>query len=190
MNGVVDALSNKYVLMGGVAIGVLLLLMNSGGSSGESGPGFNADMFKIQSNNYQAELNTNVQLAGISAGVTKANVAANVQKTQAVLNTMSQLSNARTLEQIRQIESRAGITNNIIASNTAITLDRQQNQTRLMSAQIGATVSMASFKANIAVAQEQGATARYIAKKNANAAIWSSAIGAVAKIAPAAIAAL
>ncbi len=189
MNGIGEIITNKYVLMGGVAIGVLLLVMSGSGGSG-GGSGIDLEAFKIQSGNYQAELNTNTQLASIAAGVTKANTTANTQRTLAVLASMTTMAQSASLERVRQIESAAGVRNSLITSNTMLQLDRQQNANRIALARVGATVSMASFDRDIGVAKEQGATARYVAKKQANAQIWGSAIGAIAKIAPAAIAAI
>lgn len=184
-----EMLTNKWVLMGGVAIGVLLLVFSGGGNDG-GGSGIDHEALKIQSGNYQAELGTNVQLANISAGITKANTTANTQRTLAVLASMTTMAQSASLERVKQVESMAGVRNTMIQSNTMIALDRQQNANRLALARVGSLVSMAGFDRDITVAKEQGNTARYVAKKQANAQIWGSAIGAIAKVAPAAIAAL
>jgi hypothetical protein len=188
-----DILTNKWVLLGGVAIGAILLIASasSSGGGGDNGPpGINAELFKIQSVNYQAELNANVSLANTAASVTKANITAGTQKTLAVLSSMTNMAQMTVLERVKQVESRAGITNHFIQANTAIALDQQANANRISMARIGANVSALSFQRDITIAQEQGATARYIAKKNANASIWTGAFSAIAKVAPAAIAAL
>lgn len=156
------------VLIGGVALGAIILLMNAG-SAGASAGGPAADPAVLNAN--VAMNNTaaqeQVQLASIAAQSGANTQDVNLQSQGQILGFLTNLSNNNALVDQTFITSNAGVTQSQIASATSIALDVNNNLNRLQMGYIQAQISADQAQAQVNIATIQANAATKIARSNA-----------------------
>lgn len=134
-------LKNPMVLGAGLLIGVVLL-MSKGGSAKQSSSGADANAtlnsLSIAADSNKAGMQAMTTMAAISAQVAINKSQSDVTNNANVMSFISSLNNisAQLTSQVNEVN--AGIVNNVITTQAATKLDRQQNANRLGLAQIQA----------------------------------------------------
>lgn len=162
-SGFTKMLFSPPVIIGGVAIGAFLLLMNSGNSQAQTGGavGPNAAQLGAVVQLNQVAANNQAQLAQISAQSGAATLSANVQEQGQILSFLSNLAGFNANVNNTIITSQAGVTNASIASSTAVALDVNNNMERLNQAYVEANTAQ-----QVAFDQLQGVQAQAKAAQN------------------------
>ena len=167
---------NPYVLIGGAALG-LILLMSKGGTAAAA-TSTNASSTTAVAAYNQAALGAVTQQASIAADVAKTNINADVTKTLGLYSTLASMQQNNDQLAATQSQSSAGITNNMITSNAAIVIDQSNNATRLGLGQQQVTATSITANAQVQIAQEQAKAAKNAAQMGA----LSSVLGTVGKL--------
>jgi hypothetical protein len=163
-------LSNKWVWIGGGALG-LLFLASRGSATAGGGTSIASIMAaqnqgaQIAAQNYA--ITTQAQTAAAQTGVSAVNAYA------PLLQTMIQ-SNAQYGAQMAQ--ANAGVINSALTTSAALAIDSGRNATQLVTNQ-------ANANAALQIAQTNANTQLAIAKTQANSNLWGSVIGGVTGLA-------
>lgn len=151
-------LENPVVLIGGAALGLVLLMSGRGAANaattGTSGPSSGVlayNMAGLQA--VTAQYHDQVDLA-------KTGIAADVTTQLAAYQTLQNLQNNETVVKGKMIDSNTGIVQSAIASSTAITLDTQNNTNRLGLAYVTLEQQKVASNAAVQIAQEQAKAAK------------------------------
>lgn len=172
------------VLIGGVALGAIILLTMHGSGGANPNPSspaadpavLNAN---VAMNNTAAQ--QQVQLAQIAATAGANTAQANIQGQGQILSFLTNLSNNNAMVNQTLITSNAGVTQSQIAGSTSIALDVNNNLNRLQMGYIQAQISADQTQGQVNIATIQANAAKSIAKTNAISGI----VTGVAKIAAA-----
>lgn len=136
-------LTNPWVLAGGVAFGLVLLLNKSSG--GGSSANASAQMSYAAAVN-SAAMDYVTNQAAIAADVTKTRIAADAQ-TQAIATAgMMNLASARISANVENNHVNAGIVSTALQNMTAIQLDRQSNANRIAMAYVAKDTTLEALK--------------------------------------------
>lgn len=165
-------LTNPVVLGGGAIIGLVLLMRAPSAQAAAQSTGFNpAVMSSIVAMN-TAALGGAIESAAINAEIAKAQFARDTAQQGQILSYMKGVNENAAAVAITGIQTRAGVTNNMIASSTALALDIQQNTNRLALGAQETDRTRINADKDIQVARYQ--------YKGQKAAAISGAIGSVA----------
>jgi len=163
-------LASPPVLIGGAALGVLILVMNSARSpaaTGGRGAPTPAELsYSAQMN--MASINGMTEQARISAGVGAARLNADVSRQAHLLAYLAGEDENRAAVTIQRNESAAGIVQAQIGASAALAMEAMAGQVRIKQAELALQ------------GQKVGAEA---AKDIAESQMWGSAIGTVGSIA-------
>lgn len=173
-----NILTNKWVLIGGVALGALVLFMRMSGGAGSTAPASGYDpTAAIVAANQQAGANYAVATQA-AAQTGAAQFAANGVVATAFYNTLTNLANVNGQVSIAQAQSSAGVV------NTAIT------QSALQSMGIAASLAQARIAGLNSDAAVQIARSNAAAAQSATTAnMWATLGGGLTKIIPSLLAA-
>lgn len=169
---IADSLQNPWVIGGGLALGVALLLSRGGSASSDGGFDFVARQTELA----RQQIGASTQIALGNQDVAKTSINARSREATALISSLTANNAAMSQVQARANESMFAVTNATIVSRKALAAQRISTDGSIRIATVqGQTAQV--------VAKEQGATARYIAKKQSQTSIWSSVIGAVTGVA-------
>lgn len=168
------------VIIGGLILGGVILMANSGHGAAPSASTGGTDPAVLNATvamNQSAGQNQ-VELANISATLGAANLSADVAKQANILQYLQGINNNNTVIATKRIDSQAGITNNIIASNTAIAVDIANNQNRLSMAYVSADVANRASSNQLAIANVQAKAQEKVSSNNAIASVANTVMKA------------
>lgn len=138
---VTNVFENKWVWLGGAAVGLLLVLMHS---SSQAAP--NAQSGNMLYNPGIQPSNAAYQFFTAQAGYAEqlgiAQLQTDAKKQADYYSMLTTLDNHATTVELQRLTSNEGITKSQIASNTALILDRQGNAARLDQAYVSANVAL------------------------------------------------
>jgi hypothetical protein len=180
MDGVLNTLTNPWVLGIGGALGVILLLSRSAGGGNDSGGAYYSEAFLSESQRTAAAVNQTAITASYDLEGKRLN--ADVTRAVAVMNTVRSLAETSAVLDANLAASHAGTVRALAASNAAVVIDRQQNFARLGMTYADGFTQRALSRDRVTVANIQAK-----AQKNAN--MWggiagiTKAVGDVAKAA-------
>lgn len=183
MEKITDALSNPYVLAGGALIGVFLLMNAGKASAGTSGnapvinPGYSS---AAQAYNIAATQEVTKQ-AALSYHLAEVRVDADVTKSVATLATIKAFSDNERQSHIQSLISNAGIINTQLTTQAAVTMDLNNNATRLTLGTQDVQKTVIQSNAAVQIAHDQAKAQRTAAKYN----MFGSIAGTVGKVATA-----
>lgn len=136
-------LSNKWVLGGGLALGVLVLVMSRGSAAPVDNSGQVAIALNtIASANNKAALDYQASVAGTAAAVSQTAIAGNTQRDLGVIAMIANVMQNSMVVASRASDTRAGIINNQITTSTARQLDQQQGLVRLLTSYNAGNVAL------------------------------------------------
>lgn len=167
--------SNPWILGGGALVGILLLTMGRGGSSGGQSVNPNAVLSANVEHNRLASQAV-VERESIAAGKAVALSEINAGYFAHIWDSYVNLAGVDASRRVQMAEINAGITNHIVTSGTAVILDMQQNASRLMQGEQSIRLADVEGKWTHKVAKEQ----RKAAESTAEANMWGSIIGGAA----------
>lgn len=140
------SLSNPWVLGGGAALALVLILTSKGGSSGG-----NADAF-ISAQNV-AGMNYAANSAALAATVQNHNIDAETQKTIGFLSVVQNMFDSIQVNNTQRLQVAAGVTNNRIQANTAYAVEALSIQERMAATWVSGDVAKYGIDANQDVAK-------------------------------------
>lgn len=135
-----NVFENKWVWLGGAAVGLMLVLMHSSSSAAPNAQ--NGNMLYnpgIQPSGAAYQFFT--AQAGYARDLGIAQINSDAKKQADYFATLTALDTHATAIEIQRLTSNEGIAKSQITSNTALILDRQQNASRLDQAWISANVA-------------------------------------------------
>jgi hypothetical protein len=187
MDGIKDALSNKYVIIGGVAIGAIILAANlfqsHTGSSG-SGQAYNNSVVSGNSPYTAAAMTYNMaaaqevtKQAAIAGQVAMARSGNDVQLKIATLNTVQAFDTNQASVTKQSLISEQGIIQAQLQAQSAVAIDYSNNAARMYEAQQQTTQTVVATNGSVAIAQAQASAAKKAAKWGA----LGSVVGSVGK---------
>lgn len=217
---IMDELKHPAILIGGVGLGlVFLMLKSSGGASSNGGNDAAVASYNSVAGAYNlAALNAQTAQMGIVADVQKAivsgktqiavtdsagNIQAQVAKTGgdvsryiATTQYLENMNNNASQQAMAQMTSQAGVANNIITTNGAVSIDAAQQNVRLALGVVQSGVDINNTNkttaAQQAVAATQANAAVQAAQIQAKAAqhasdnsLWGNIFGTIGKVATA-----
>lgn len=181
MSEILDTFKNPWVLGGGAAVGLVLLMMaktntNAGTASDVSNAGGMPASIVGQYN--IAALDAVTKQAQIAASLGAVAIQADAQKQVSVLNVIQ--NNSNNLAQVQQaaLTTGASIINNQITSQSAVIIDAMNNSNRLGLAQEQTIQTKITTNGAVQIAQEQAKAAR----NASNNALIGSLLGSVASV--------
>jgi len=170
-------LSSPIVWIGGAGLGLVLLMSRGNTSASPSGAvaAMTPQYLNASVQMNSAALGAQVDLAQVSADLGKAKMAADVTSQSLYYGYLKNQADNNTLLSGKQMETQAGITNAIIASGTAIQVDRQQNAAKLGMAYVDANKSAHTDNANVSIARYNYKAQKAVAKSSMIGNIFGSA---------------
>lgn len=199
-----NALKNPLVIGGGLLLGVVLLMggRNSTAANNTPSPGTaalggvnsvaeinNRAALQMQSDNLAiwagltakqlaAEADITTATIGANRDVAIANIGANVQRDTRLLSYLDSVGANMAIVGRQAQVSRQGITQEAIRSSSAAAIDSAQNMARIALANVNAPKEIAIAREQGRTAREvasiNGTTARYVAEVNANASVQAA----------------
>jgi len=166
------------VIIGGIALGAIILLSSHASAAGanQSSPSADPNVLNatVAMNNTAAQ--QQIQLAQIAAQSGAATQSANIQSQGQILGYLTNLSNNNAQVNQTLLTTQAGVTQSQIAGSTSIALDVNNNMNRLQMGYIQAQISADQAQAQVNIATIQANAATKIAKTNAISGIFSGAM--------------
>lgn len=138
-------LSNPWVLGGGAALGVVILLMSNTGRGGST-PGYidpNAllSLNELQAGQAKAGQDYSANMAEIAAGLSGQLASLRTSENISIVNALSNMNAVIFAAGAQQQETMAGVARSRIESQTALVMDRNQNRVRLETSYVAADTS-------------------------------------------------
>lgn len=178
-----ETFKNPWVLGGGAALGLVLLLRASPANA-EVSSNMNAINPTVMSANVamnSAVLGANIDIATLNAHLGEVAYQADVAKQLGFFSLMKALDDNQRIITNQRTISNAGITNSLITSSAAITIDQANNAARLGMAYEETARAEISAKASVEVARYNYKANKAVSKNN----MIGSIVGSVAKVATA-----
>lgn len=180
---VLSTLKNPVVLGGGALLGVVLLMRSSGANAAvaSTADAINPTVVSATMQYNTAALGAEVQKAQAAYQYGATVYALNVQDHANVLSYMKNLDDNATMVENSRINADAGVTNALIASNTAMVVDFSNNAERLGEAYQQTAQAQIKADADVSVAKYQYKAQKAAAKSS----LIGTIVGSVAKVATA-----
>lgn len=138
-------LTNPWVLAGGAAVGLIILMSGKGGTS--SGPNIGATLSSLEISNdmNKAGLAFRAAEAETAASVSMASMAKDASIFSSTAAMLGNLMNAATVRAATMAEANAGVMNSIISQRGAISLERQAGANRIALATLESDTTLKSL---------------------------------------------
>lgn len=143
---VFSSLTNPWVLAGGAAIGLILLMRgNSGGAP--SGPNYGATLssFEIANDMNKAGLAFQAHVSDNAKDIAVASIARDASLFSSTAALISNLMNAQTVRSAQIAEANSGVMNTIATQRGTIKLEQQAGANRIAMAAIEADTTLKSL---------------------------------------------